>query len=105
MSKERELLKKVVVNHDSPYGWGLIEEIQNLLAQPETERLTLRQGVAENKKGYKRGYNAAVRDLKTKIELFQDSNKLKKISKDIYNFSEKEFTENKLKLSFERIIS
>jgi glycosyltransferase involved in cell wall biosynthesis len=44
-------------------------------------------------------------DLKTKIELFQDSNKLKKISKDIYNFSEKEFTENKLKLSFERIIS
>ena len=44
-------------------------------------------------------------DLESKIELFQDSNKLKKISKDVYSFSKKEFTEAKLKLAFESIIS
>ena len=40
-----------------------------------------------------------VDDLKSKIELFQDSNKLKEISKDVYSFSKKEFTEAKLKLA------
>lgn len=38
MSKERELLRQsLIALEDGPYGWELMEEIQNLLAQPEQE--------------------------------------------------------------------
>jgi hypothetical protein len=39
MSKERELLRQsLIALEDGPYGWELMEEIQNLLAQPEPEQ-------------------------------------------------------------------
>lgn len=39
MSKERELLRQsLIALEDGPYGWELMEEIQNLLAQPETKQ-------------------------------------------------------------------
>ncbi len=68
MSKERELLRRVV---SSNWQIGTItvvlhEEIEELLAQPET--ITPREGLAEFKKGYMIGYNVAVRVLKTKID-------------------------------------
>ena len=68
MSIERELLKELSTKDMVSYYYPeLINRIKELLAQPETEQLTPRQGLAEYKKGYKRGYDAAVRDLKTKI--------------------------------------
>lgn len=70
MSEERELLKKCLGTFQTINVWDdcLIKEIIGLLAQPETEQLTPRQGLTEYKKGYKRGYDAAVRDLKQKVD-------------------------------------
>jgi len=58
MSKERELLKKILdtgwLNHE------LSCEVEAILAQPEQENLTPRQGLEE----YKKGYAQAELDLK-----------------------------------------
>jgi hypothetical protein len=75
MSKERELLKRAIYFLE-PLDWeenvsltcqDLIKEITELLAQPELG-LTPRKGIPFYKKGYKRGYNAAVMDLKRKVD-------------------------------------
>ena len=58
MNKERELLNRSRYNLDREYCADLIDEIQELLAQPEF--LTPRQGLKE----YKRGYARAELDLK-----------------------------------------
>ena len=58
MSKEMDLLKRILAT-----GWldhELSCEVEELLAQPEQEPLTPRQGLEE----YKRGYARAELDLK-----------------------------------------
>ena len=65
MSKERELLKRSLASLDKlePHSdviEVLCKRIKELLAQPEQENLTPRQGLAE----YKKGYAQAERDLK-----------------------------------------
>ena len=70
MNKERELLQKILIDNDDEnyfISCKVYKEIEELLNEPETEQLTPREGLTEYKKGYKRGYDAAVRDLKTKI--------------------------------------
>jgi hypothetical protein len=58
MSKERELLVHALdrlkhINYEDDHLTNdLIQTIQKLLAQPEQENLTPRQGLAEFKKGY-----------------------------------------------------
>ncbi len=58
MSKERELLERVKA--EGYISFGLYKEIKELLAQPEQENLTPRQGLEE----YKKGYAKAELDLK-----------------------------------------
>ena len=70
MSKERELLVHALdrlkhINYEDDHLTNdLIQTIQKLLAQPEQENLTPRQGLAE----YKKGYAQAELDLKRDIE-------------------------------------
>jgi len=55
MSKERELLKRVISGDDDGDFFisnALLKEIEVALAQPEQEPLTPRQGLTEYKKGY-----------------------------------------------------
>ena len=70
MSRERELLKRVIEIDDDDSEFflnGKLEwDIKELLAQPET--ITPRQGLVEFKKGYMIGYNVAVMDLKQKVD-------------------------------------
>ena len=47
MSKERELLNRSRYNLDREYCADLIDEIQELLAQPESLREDLREGLRE----------------------------------------------------------
>jgi len=60
MSKERELLEKVLLTFSEDALNQLCCEIRDLLAQPEQENLTPRQGLEE----YKKGYAQAELDLK-----------------------------------------
>lgn len=69
MSKEREMIEKLCSFQMTYSDWLLlIADAEELLAQPEQDNLTPRQGLEEYKKGYMIGYNVAVRDLKTKID-------------------------------------
>lgn len=70
MSKERELLREImcyiasgvvsITSNDLGDAAETLHEIQELLAQPEQENLTPRQGLEE----YKKGYYQAELDLK-----------------------------------------
>ena len=60
MSKERELLERVLESRTFMQGVALRREIEELLAQPKQETITPRQGLEE----YKRGYEKAELDLK-----------------------------------------
>ncbi len=65
MSKERELLQEVL-NQGYFSKANLFLKIKELLDQPET--ITPREGLVEFKKGYMIGHNAAVMDLKQKVD-------------------------------------
>ena len=64
MNEERRLLERVMYRIPSlvisEHDLDLVDEIKELLAQPEQEPLTPRQGLEE----YKRGYARAELDLK-----------------------------------------
>ena len=66
MSKERELLLRVLLQEDVLMSSGLFDEIEQLLAQPES--ITPQQRIPFYKQGYKRGYTVAVMDLKKKVD-------------------------------------
>jgi hypothetical protein len=70
MSKEREILRKIV---DYMWEGELVDEIKELLAQPEQEQEVLKKDwvnfgyTAGRKEGYNRGYAIAREDYKQKV--------------------------------------
>jgi hypothetical protein len=70
MSKERDLLIRVCKFLDShaENDYGLISEIRSLLAQPNEEKLTMRQRLEEYKKGYARAEQQLKREPLSKEE-------------------------------------
>ena len=57
MSKERELLNRSRYNLDREYCADLIDEIQELLAQPEPEPLLIETKIEWYGKGFRQGVN------------------------------------------------
>ena len=68
MSKERDLLGRWHNGDLLPEEYmQLMKETKELLAQPEQEPLTPRQGLEEYKRGYARGFDVAREDYKQKV--------------------------------------
>ena len=70
MSKALDLLRRLASGDnrgDFFISNELLKELEELLAQPEQEPLTPRQGLEEYKRGYARGFDVAREDYKQKV--------------------------------------